>query len=461
MKLSKFLTTLGVTATLVTAQMFGLPNQKPQEAQAQTTGRPYVVFVNGYQDCCAWGRYTNGSPDPFMDIVINTLPSNSEIVYVPWDRFENGTNQRSSTSNDALFLSQAEAILDNLNPNRPLILIGHSFGGDSIISLLSRIDRSIQFVGVIDPTAAGGFREPITRRTIPSTVSYFFNRWQKNGLGGDNVVPFDSRLVDGKVRRCDATRDCDQTDQNLARTSNGAEIRVSCGRLEVTCPGYEPWPGGSNGTKAKRLEHNNMPLDEYLQTQMANKIQQALANFTPTNPNLGRTPVFDASFYINVYGDLRNAFGSNQESARNHWISKGIKEGRGSSPAFDVRYYLEIHADLQNAFGRNNYAAAVNHWLSNGIREGRKSSLVFDVRYYLGRYPDLQNAFGRNNYAAAVNHWLSNGIREGRQGSADFDPRYYLSNNPDVARAFGANNYQGAITHYLTNGKREGRRGTP
>lgn len=179
------------------------------------------------------------------------------------------------------------------------------------------------------------------------------------------------------------------------------------------------------------------------------------------NPSLARSPVFDASFYLTSYGDLRSAFGSNQESAKNHWLRNGIREGRRSSPAFDVQYYLGIYPDLQNAFGANNYAAAVNHWLSNGIREGRKSSLVFDVQYYLGRYPDLQNAFGRNNYAAAINHWLSNGIREGRQGSANFDPRYYLSNNLDVARAFGANNYQGAITHYLTNGRREGRRGTP
>jgi hypothetical protein len=134
--------------------------------------------------------------------------------------------------------------------------------------------------------------------------------------------------------------------------------------------------------------------------------------------NLARSPVFDANFYLTFYEDLRSVFGSNQESAR-------------------------------------------NHWLSNGIKEGRRSSLVFDVQYYLGRYPDLQNAFGRNNYAAAINHWLSNGIGEGRQGSADFDPRYYLSNNPDVTKAFGANNYQGAITHYLTNGRNEGRRGTP
>ena len=34
MKFSKFFTTLGITTTLVTAQMFGFPNQKPKAAQA-------------------------------------------------------------------------------------------------------------------------------------------------------------------------------------------------------------------------------------------------------------------------------------------------------------------------------------------------------------------------------------------------------------------------------------------
>jgi len=49
--------------------------------------------------------------------------------------------------------------------------------------------------------------------------------------------------------------------------------------LEVTCTGYNPIPvfmGGSNGTKAKRLAHNDMPSDAYLQRQMANRINQAL-----------------------------------------------------------------------------------------------------------------------------------------------------------------------------------------
>ncbi|MBD2055326.1 hypothetical protein H6F88_04680 [Oculatella sp. FACHB-28] len=171
------------------------------------------------------------------------------------------------------------------------------------------------------------------------------------------------------------------------------------------------------------------------------------------------SPVFDPDFYLMSYGDLRNAFGTNQGAARNHWLTYGIQEGRRSSPAFDVQYYLSFYPDLQNAFS-NDYTAAINHWLTYGIQEGRRSSIVFDVQYYLNRYSDLQSAFGAQNYSAAVDHWLTYGVSEGRQGSPDFDPSFYLSNNPDVARVYGASNYKGAIEHYLEFGRAEGRRGT-
>jgi hypothetical protein len=179
---------------------------------------------------------------------------------------------------------------------------------------------------------------------------------------------------------------------------------------------------------------------------------------SPTSPT--SNPVFDAEFYLRSYRDLRDAFGTNQESAKEHWLNYGIKEGRRSSPAFDVQYYLSVFPDLQNAFGASNHSAAINHWLTYGIDEGRRSSIVFDVKYYLDKYPDLQNAFGSSNYSAAVNHWLTYGVSEGRQGSPDFDSKFYLSNNPDVAEAYGVNNYKGAIEHYLEYGKGEGRKGT-
>jgi len=315
------------------------------KVNAQSSIRPYVVFVNGYEDCCTWGRYTNGSPDLLMDTVVGVLPSNSDIRYVPWDRFENGANQRSRTSNDADFLRQAAEYINQLDPNRPLILIGHSFGGDSLLSLAPRITRRIQFLGVIDPTAAGGLREPITRRGVPSNVDYFFNRWQQNALASANLVPFDSRLVSGSISGCRA-RTCDQQEQSLARNADGSEIRINCESWEVSCPGYQPWPGGSNGTKAKRLAHNDMPLDAYLQRQMADRISSVLANFRPSMSSTRQSIVgLRGIVHLQNIGDVSfqgGAFaGTKGESRRLEGFSIAITDG---TPNLGIQYM----AHLQN-----------------------------------------------------------------------------------------------------------------
>ena len=267
------------------------------KVNAQSSPRPYVVLVNGYQDCCVWDTRNRGV---YMGTVVRELQKHgAEFRLVPWDTFRDSAGQRSSTSNDAAFLQEAADFINNqLDPNRPLILIGHSFGGDSLLSLAPRINRRIQFLGVIDPTAAAGLREPVTRRRVPSNVDYFFNRWEQNALALANVVPFDSRLVSGSISGCQA-KNCDQQEQSLARNENGSEIRVNCESWEVTCTGYNPIPvfmGGSNGTKAKRLAHNDMPSDAYLQRQMADRINSVLASSPP--PIVAQVTSFNCSIFL-------------------------------------------------------------------------------------------------------------------------------------------------------------------
>jgi photosystem II stability/assembly factor-like uncharacterized protein len=254
-----------------------------QTATAQSI-RPYVVLVNGYNDCCVWNK---GDRGVYMSAMVSELhKSGAEFRLVPWDSFGDGAGERGKTSNDAPFLSEAADFINNqLSPDRPLILIGHSYGGDSLLSLAPRIKRRVQFLGVLDPVAAGGLRLPVTGRGVPSNVDYFFNRWQRNGLNSDNVVPFDSRTVNGSISACQA-KTCDQEEQNLLRNSDGSENRVSCGASEVSCTGWR-LPGcnfggcwkGSNGTKAKRLTHNEMPTDGLIQKALGDKIQQKLTAF--------------------------------------------------------------------------------------------------------------------------------------------------------------------------------------
>ena len=189
----------------------------------------------------------------------------------------------------------------------------------------------------------------------------------------------------------------------------------------------------------------------------------------PDYDALTSSSVFDYSFYLETYPDLKEAFGDDEEQAKMHWVNHGIAEGRTGSPSFNVRYYLNRHSDLAKAFGKDNHVAAIEHWLSHGMQEGRRgtpdydaltSSSVFDYLFYLETYPDLKEAFGDDEEQTKM-HWVNHGIAEGRAGSPSFNVRYYLNRYPDLAKAFGKDNHVAAIEHWLSHGKQEARRGAP
>jgi hypothetical protein len=170
---------------------------------------------------------------------------------------------------------------------------------------------------------------------------------------------------------------------------------------------------------------------------------------------------FDVQFYLNHYGDLKAFFGENFEGALQHWLNQGLpNEGRRGSREFDVQFYLAHYGDLAAFFGTN-FSGAVNHWLNQGLpNEGRAGANEVDVSFYLGYYGDLKAAFGAN-FRAALDHWVRQGLpNEGRRGSLQFDVRYYLATYPDLRAAFGTN-YTEAFDHWVNTGIKEGRRGAP
>ncbi len=180
------------------------------------------------------------------------------------------------------------------------------------------------------------------------------------------------------------------------------------------------------------------------------------------NSELLRPELFDADFYLRVNEEVRVSVGiSNHAAAINHWVTRGIYEGRTASPIFSAKYYLAVHSDLKATFGDTNHAAAIVHWLAYGQREGRRSSPMFHPRHYLGLYPDLQRAFGKDNFASALQHFRTNGLNEGREASPWLALDWYLANNPDVAQAVGRKNFRGGLLHWLNNGRGEGRAGSP
>lgn len=283
MRLSKLFTTLGWTATFTISSVVWLPELKKAEAQ-QASSRPYVVLVNGYGDCCVWSKQNQGI---YMDAVARELQAQgAEIRLVPWDSFQKGAGQ--STSDDAAFLREAADYINNqLEPNRPLVLIGHSFGGDSVLKVAHRINRRILFLGVLDPVARFGQRSTVTGYGVPSNVDYFFNRWQTN-------APWPVDLGDGTVQNCNAIV-CDQKEQSFALNADGSEIIRDC-RADEFCRNRS---GGTvrrvvdflgdvirddYGTAHKRLLHEPFPTDAHIQQQIVDKLRTLVVNYQPPNP---------------------------------------------------------------------------------------------------------------------------------------------------------------------------------
>jgi hypothetical protein len=87
---------------------------------------------------------------------------------------------------DKKFQSEVVSYLNSLPADQPVILIGHSFGADSITKVLEKSSKPILLVAVLDPVGAGGVRKLAKNREIPKHVKYFYNRWQET-----KPFPFD------------------------------------------------------------------------------------------------------------------------------------------------------------------------------------------------------------------------------------------------------------------------------
>ena len=122
--------------------------------------------------------------------------------------------------------------------------------------------------------------------------------------------------------------------------------------------------------------------------------------------------VYNKDYYRAMNPDLEKEFGNDEIALLNHWLSKGINEGRISSPVLHISEYVERHIDLKNVFGTD-YKAAIIHFLTKGVEEGRVGYKEFDFNIYKANYKDLQENFSNNNYEYFL-HYVNCGMKEGR-----------------------------------------------
>lgn len=186
--------------------------------------RAFVFLVNGFTGCCVpgdkfraflkeKGAYVHESNWNEID-----QKGNPGVPVADADNF--AWKVTPSPPDDETFIKQMKDVIariDRKAPSMPVILIGHSFGGDAVLQVAKRIgDRKIAFLAVLDGVGKGGLRKNITK-PVPENVAYFFSRWQQNSpFAGDHMIPFD-RLLSGKISS--HAGESNQKKQNTEKTA--------------------------------------------------------------------------------------------------------------------------------------------------------------------------------------------------------------------------------------------------
>lgn len=181
--------------------------------------------------------------------------------------------------------------------------------------------------------------------------------------------------------------------------------------------------------------------------------------------------VFDPHRYAANYPDL-NIFNNNSIALADHWLHRGIKEGRVGSLIFSAKEYLQMYPQVSNSSSNEvKFNQAITHFVTLGSvnREvaGRIAlrSQVFNPNHYLSSNADLKeiledlkiSALSKLNYLTT--HWLYHGRYEGRQGSLTFDSREYLIMYPEIRHVPGVNSFANAIDDYVLYGTSERKTG--
>lgn len=83
--------------------------------------------------------------------------------------------------------------------------------------------------------------------------------------------------------------------------------------------------------------------------------------------------VFDPAFYANYNGDVRKAFGYNENALFLHFMQFGMNEQRIATADFNVKVYRANYTDLQKAFG-DNWKNYYWHYCLCGRKENRKTA---------------------------------------------------------------------------------------
>lgn len=192
---------------------------------------------------------------------------------------------------------------------------------------------------------------------------------------------------------------------------------------------------------------------------------------------------FNVNNYKNRYVDLRNKFGNDLKKYYMHYINSGKREGRDGKTYTERRGYVTVYngvnyRDVYNFYyyqKKYNYIKrlfgdddikTLEHFVKKGIKEGRQACATFDTTSYRYANPDLRKAF-RNNINEYVLHYIKTGkyenrkktgvttlqnpwtVYNGRDYSGVYNFWQFREDYPTIAEDFGMDDY-GLLEYYVT-----------
>lgn len=138
---------------------------------------------------------------------------------------------------------------------------------------------------------------------------------------------------------------------------------------------------------------NNTFLCWRAKTQQEFKEEAIVASY-PKAGDLTHWTLFNPQFYASLYEDARIACGTNTKALTEHWLNRGVIEGRIGSEVFDPLHYVVNFRELLKNISPSPYVNAMEHWLRYGINNAFSSSLEFDPVWYVARHFDLADILG-------------------------------------------------------------------
>ncbi len=253
-------------------------------------GQAVVLFVNGFG-----GGSVNSSDVPeIYDLV---RERNALYHFADWNDLNRDSNPFFGT--DTTAVRELRDVINSVPENSDVVLIGHSFGADTILNALragGAINRRIDVLAVFDPVAAGGVRIPYT--VGDAEIDYLYHRYQQNAPFPNNFF-LTANVVGSNIGVND------QSSANFSKRADGSKVRE----------------GGTLSQLLKinrRTLHGNLPNDEFLRNRLRDIIDVEVnfagpviqtyvdtlgARTVGSNPLIGQTVAIDFSRSSDLDGD--------------------------------------------------------------------------------------------------------------------------------------------------------------